>query len=147
MFVTIDPGLDSGWALFDVTGLRACGLGDPRRHRLHVIENIDDAYIELPEIRRRGKARPNDIRTLAVNAGVWKGTYQVFGVVVHEVPPNTWKGGPVPKEISHPKIYGALREDEKLILADAGRGIAPSKRHNIIDAVGIGLWVQKRYGR
>lgn len=140
MFLTIDPGNDTGWALWLDGGLVTCGLNAPPRAVSHVW--IEDQAI-IPRVTRR----PQDILTLAQNAGRWAGRYEAFGSHVQFIAPNVWKGGPVPKNISHPRIWAALRDAERSIVDEACRGMAPSKRHNVLDAVGIGLWVAKRSAR
>jgi hypothetical protein len=155
VYVTIDPGLATGWALWTsgaTTTLIACGLGDPRSTPKHVVtprhENDDvvhDVWIESPRIYPRGHADPQDIIVLARGAGEWGGIYSVLATTVHYVEPAQWKGQ-VPKAIHHARVWAELRAVEKDIVDAASRGIAPSKRHNILDAVAMGLWVAKRGG-
>ncbi len=150
MFVSIDPGVTTGWALWNLRGLVACGLGDPRVCPRHVVvpraddeDVIHDVWIESQRIYPHSHADPNDILKLAQDAGRWAGIYAAVGVEAFYVEPSTWKGQ-VPKAIHHPRIWGALTAPEQAIVASAGKGVAPSKRHNMMDAVGIGLWVRNR---
>lgn len=152
--MTIDPGLATGWALWRGTTLVDCGLDDPRRSELHVVnppgeyvgDVIVDAWIEAPVIYPRSKARPADIMNLCRQAGEWFGTYRTLGVEAHYVEPAEWKGQ-VPKDIHHARVWAVLSDDERSVVTTAGNGVAPSKRHNILDAVGLGLWVAKRLAR
>lgn len=142
MFVSIDPGEDTGWALWNTTGLVSCGLGDPRRYPACV----KDVWIEDQQIIPRVTKRPADILKLAQGAGIWAGRYDAIGTAYHFVGPNVWKGGPVPKKISHPRILAALAQWERYIVAVCCCGMAEGKRHNVLDAVGIGQWVRKTQG-
>jgi hypothetical protein len=138
MLIAIDPGADAGWAVFDERlRLVSCGLGAPHTEGLAVRK----AIIEKPMIYPGGKqkARPADIITLAVRAGESGGLLRSAGVDVQYVEPFRWKGS-VPKDVCHARIWGKLTDVERGIVDSAGKGIAPSKRHNILDAVGIGLF-------
>lgn len=146
MHVSIDPGNVSGWALWERGALVACGLGDPRESEKHRIHEVDHVWIEWPVIYPRSRANPNDIKKLAGEAGRWAGIYSVFVVETHFVEPAEWKGQ-TPKEKHHPRIWARLTSTEQGIVDKACRGVAPSKRHNVLDAVGIGLWVAKRMDR
>lgn len=153
MYVTIDPGVTNGWALWCCDELIACGLGDPRQHGLHVVtsknpdaDTVDDVWIERPVIYPRSKARPNDIVKLATDAGEWAGMYRACGVERHYVEPAEWKGQ-APKDVHHARVWSKLTDDERDVVNEAVRGIAPSKRHNVLDAVGLGLFVAKRLGK
>ncbi len=82
--------------------------------------------------------------TVAIRAGEWGGWAKaVLGVEPEYVEPGQWKGA-TPKDISHARIWAALTADERALLAKAGEGVAPSKRHNIVDACGLGLWAVGR---
>lgn len=153
VYVTIDPGLQTGWAIWNVSGLVACGLGDPRLHARHVVhssnrsaDTIGDVWVESPVIYPRSKARPADIMKLAREAGRWIGIYSTLGVEAHLVEPAQWKGQ-VPKDIHHARVWAALTSAEQALVSVSVKVIAPSKRHNVLDAVGLGLWVAERAGR
>lgn len=152
MFVTIDPGLQTGWAIWNqATGLVACGLGDPRSSELHRVHGdagdlIHDVWIESQVIIPRFTKRPADIVKLAQSAGMWAGVYSTLGIEAQWVEPNIWKGGPVPKRISHPRIWSALTPREQSIVDVGCRGISPTKRENVMDAIGIGQWARRSRG-
>ena len=59
------------------------------------------------------------------------------------VSPAAWKGQ-VPKKIHHPRILRSLSEVEREIVLDVLDLLPASTRHNVLDAVGIGLWALKR---
>jgi hypothetical protein len=94
----------------------------------------------------RQKARPADIIKLATRAGKWEGLVSAFVGLeeVEYVEPHKWKGT-IAKEVCHARIWSILSADEKATLAKVCEGVAPSKRHNVLDAVGIGLWAVGRY--
>jgi hypothetical protein len=148
MLVTIDPGVHSGWALWGLHGLIACGLGDPRSCKLHRVtsddpdvDTIRDVWIERPVVYPHSPVRPNDLITLALDAGRWAGIYEACGVEAHFVTPAEWKGQ-VPKAIHHARIWGVLSAEAQEVVEKGCRKLAPSKRHNVLDAVGLGLWVR-----
>lgn len=144
MYVTIDPGEVTGWALWASDGvLAACGLGDPRSSDLHRVETIHDVWIESPRLRPHGEKNPNAILTLARTAGEWGGAYKLLVAEVHYVAPSDWKGQ-LSKDICHERSWGKLQPAEQAIVAKAGRGMTASTRHNMLDAVAFGLWVSKR---
>lgn len=154
MFVTIDPGTDSGWALYNPgrliaihglpvpKGLVACGLGDPRDSELHIVDHIDSVFIERTRIRPHEKS-PNDILECMLRAGEWRGVYACLAIDACYVPVEQWKGSQ-PKAVHHPKIWAKLTPLEQEVFNAGCKGVAPSKRHNAIDAVGLALWVAKR---
>ncbi len=133
MLVAIDPGADTGWAAFDDGHLVQVGLGIPHLG--------GDVIIELPQIYTRSKADPNDLITLAVKVGQLKADAERAGCKVYLVHPHTWKGN-APKAVMGKRIVSRLDDAELEVLARVK--CAASKRHNVVDAVGIALW---RLGR
>lgn len=99
---------------------------------------------ELPQVYRAGrsKADPNDLVKLAFWLGVKVGSCRYDEL--HLVLPNRWKGT-VPKDIMQTRIDEALSEDERRVL-DSFK-IQKSLKHNLYDAVGIGLWFLGRLTR
>ncbi len=141
VILAIDPGADAGWSLFAGKILVGCGLGAPPAG------DIGRVVIERPMIYpgARQKARPADIIKLAVRAGEAGGVYgRAHGLEPEYVEPAKWKGGSIDKNIHHPRIWAKLSPDEQAIVSNAARGIAPSKRHNVLDAIGIGLYAVGR---
>lgn len=137
MLLSIDPGLATGWALWS-PALAGCGLGDPPSEF-----SPSDVWIEAPVIYPRSKARPADITKLSREAGEWAGRYHSVGAQAHYVRPSEWKGQ-LPKDVCHARVWAVLDAKEQDIVRKALKGMAPSKRHNVLDAVGIGLWVLRR---
>lgn len=141
MLLAIDPGVNSGWAIFAGGCLTDCGLGHPRHRALEVTQVI----IEHPRIYPGGRTKdPQAIVRLAVNAGEWGGRYRAVVDGVRYVEPREWMRGNPPKKINHPRILKELRPDERAVL-DAVLGVlAKSKHEHVMDAVGIGLFALGR---
>ena len=143
MLLAIDPGADAGWARFNSTTLQACGLaGTPAVAVCADDAKIERVIIEKPMIYPGGRqqARPADVIKLAVRAGEWGGRATALWAVVPEyVEPFRWKGS-IPKDIHHARIWARLTPVEQAVVSEAARGMAPSKRHNVMDAVGLGLY-------
>lgn len=143
MTLAIDPGEVSGWALFSDQTLVHCGVHS--RRTLPVKLDIDRAIIERPLYRPHERVNPNDLITLALNAGEHAGRLQAHGVFeISYVEPHVWKGGSIPKDISHARIFAKLEHAEKQIICAAGLMMAKGKQHNMLDAVGIGLFMVGR---
>jgi hypothetical protein len=134
---SIDPGKDTGCALWEGGYLVGLWLGEP----VFVEYPPCWVHIEKPQIYPSQPVPPNDIITLAITAGCIAGHAESNGHKVEFVLPHTWKGN-LPKEVSHKRILGKLSSTERLLVD--GLKVAPSKKHNVLDAIGIGLWVLRR---
>lgn len=136
--MAVDPGVTTGWAYFHPTGkLSSAGHA---RHKLFLGCGFDDEDLELiVEIPRvypyGGKGDPNDLIDLAVKAGEVRGRFSWQRSV--EVYPRTWKGT-APKHIHQQRIIKALAKEELTLLPKTPR--SRKLDHNMIDAVGLGLW-------
>lgn len=157
--LAVDPGIRAcGVSLFDGDELIACalvpntapeGASAPSRCAEMAIAVrswcacVDRVVVEWPQVYRAGRAKagadPNDLLLLAGVAGALASEYGY--AVVESVLPREWKGT-VAKEVMLERILDRLSPSE-LVLVD-GLGLAKSKRHNVVDAVGIGLWVSGR---
>ncbi len=150
MLLAIDPGANTGWALFDsARRLHSCGLGTPE-----VTGNLDEILIECPVLRPRGEKNPNDILKVARNAGEWAGRFWSQGLVLY-LSPNQWKGS-TSKKIDHQRTYSRLSPEEIKVLTIGCSDLSPrsaalvdavrvglseaDKRANVLDAIGIGLF-------
>jgi hypothetical protein len=100
-------------------------------------------WIESQVIYPHSKADPNDILTLAREAGRVAGSCAAAGATVRWVKPAEWKGQ-LPKDVCHRRVRALLTDEERAILTRDCRGMPASKRHNVLDAVGIGLWALGR---
>lgn len=133
MLLAIDPGRDTGWAIYEKGTLEGCGLGlPPMRYYRQVV-------IERPQVYGSGTARvdPNDLITLAIRVGRHVERFESKAIHVSLVLPREWKGQ-VPKPIHHKRILAKLTVAERSVVM---QGYVPaSKLHNMLDAIGIGLW-------
>lgn len=141
--LAIDPGTATGWARFNDTGrLEACGLNDRALDasvtRVIPALGVTRAVIERPHSAKT-LAPVKDIITLAIRAGEWGGTIRSsLGVEPEYIEPASWKGS-LDKNKCQARVWARLTPDERALTDKAGSGIAPSKRHNMMDAIGIGL--------
>lgn len=157
--LAIDPGKTAhGWALFEDGLLKDCGLV---RHRDSValarlldkelkdkywVSGFDTLVIEDQEIYRRpgkGNKNPNDMLAVAFSSGC---VAQQFSHLPLTRPlPRVWTKGQK-KEIRHARLLDPLRSpmsDDELAMVLAFK--APKTlKHNVIDAVALGLYALKR---
>lgn len=167
--VSIDPGIrGTSAAVFSDAKLIACAYvenpakagsriaeaalvaeetGDwIRSHRVHV----DALWIEWPRVYQAGGGRtkgqdPNDLRALCAIGGAIAVMF-LESTRVCTVEPHAWKGT-MTKDVTAVRVLSKLRAEEKSIMAAAHREVAASLRHNITDAVGIGLYGVGRFDR
>lgn len=137
----IDPGACTGWAVFDGATLVLCGVCDPAELSFRGGEK---AVIERPDAHRgrEQKAKPESIATLLMLVGQYTERARVAGVSVQLVKPSAWKGA-VPKDVHQVRVLNELTSAERIALAD----LSKTKRHNMIDAIGLGLWSVGRLPR
>jgi hypothetical protein len=129
--LSVDPGLCTGWASWDQKhALLHCGVGTPPNCEKHLV-------IEYPQIYPNQPVPPNDLITLAIQVGRYAQTAIDCGSKVSLVLPHEWKGN-LPKKICNARIMKILSVDEKAI-ANAVK-LPETKRHNMMDAIGIGLY-------
>lgn len=139
MLLSIDPGAFAGWALFDGTLLIQCGLVTPGNWAYFVDEppwsSPVNVLIEEPTLYPHSKANPASVMALQLKVGELKGRFEAVGCKVELVEPRTWKHS-VPKHIHHARAAKVLN--------DAERALVANKRHDVWDAVCLGLWKLKR---
>lgn len=141
MYLAIDPGADSGWAVFDRAGrLVRCGLGEPE----YPATGVDRVLIEKPQAYPHGKKRidPNDLITLAIRVGEQKSTAERTGARVDLVLPHAWKGS-MSKEQCHAQMMPHLLPEERIVVGRALPPLPEGKRHNVLDAVALGVWARR----
>ena len=152
-YLALDPGVCTGWAVFEdgpgrppgLPTLYACGVAKEEDVDYEKMYLPHSSVIELPQIysAKDSKGDPNvNIVPLILMVGRYQERLQGGGVHVELYLPREWKGQ-LDKAVHHPRIYGALSPKEQGIVAKAGNGIAPSLRHNMMDAVGLGQWACK----
>ena len=145
MLLAVDPGADSGWALFCHDMLISCGLGS----EVHPLpEKLDVVVIEHPVIYPHGRTKnPNDVLKVAVSAGEWAGRLADRALEIRYVFPRDWKGT-INGDIMNARTWARLDDGEKQVVDDAVRAqkIPARKRHNVLDAIGLGLFAMGRSG-
>jgi hypothetical protein len=144
VLLAIDPGGDTGWALFDSGRLIHCGVSSGKRSNLPDVPPDASVYLEVPEHRPHREKNPQAILTLAVRTGEMGGGFRAKGHKVTYVTPNEWKGGPVPKPVQHIRDKARLDAAETGLLTRVLVNVAEGKRHNLLDAIGIGLFALGR---
>ncbi len=145
MILAIDPGACTGWAIFlPGVGLHSAGVCTVDDLSSPMFDTFAPRHaelvIEIPQVYRAAlsKGDPNDLIKVAVQAGRWIERAKLRGWGVREVHPTTWKGQ-IPKEIHHARIENALLADERA-RASSALSLPKSKRHNALDAIGLGLF-------
>lgn len=100
-----------------------------------LLDNYDwaerKALIEFPKV-HRDTPNADSIVKLAAACGAYTSILQAAGFDVTWVEPRAWKGQ-VPKDVMFKRIVAKLKDFEY-------SRIDNPKDHNVIDAVGIGLW-------
>lgn len=140
ILLAIDPGEDTGWAIFLHGKLARCGCSRPDE----VIPGVspDRVIIENPQIYpgRTAKAPPKNILSLARKVGRYEERFRAAKITL--VSPHDWKGSVDPDVFTN-RILSYMDEQEKTILAMAG--VTSSKQHNTIDAIGLGKYFLRTY--
>lgn len=146
--ICIDPGERCGWAWF--TGaLAGCGLW--RLGGSFVPASDGPFVIEDQVIYPKSKVNPNDIVKLAQTAGragalLCEHNYPLAWDELEWVEPRTWKGT-LTKDTMAVRILETLNVSERQVYFAAADKLPEGVRHNVIDAIGIGLWKLGRLGR
>lgn len=145
LLVTLDPGQQAGLAVFKGPSLVWCGLNElpPYGGWCYGI------FWEKPQINGQTEGKdPNAIVTEAVTAGRWLDRLprQLGAACAFErsVFPVQWKAS-VPKKIHNARVLAKLAPEELAILK--ALKLPVSKEHNVIDAIGLGLFALGRMGR
>lgn len=141
--LAIDPGRCAGWALFREGKLRQAGVtsvDDPHSEAFVALVTpnlVTDFVIEIPQVYRasQSKGDPNDLIKLAVGAGRWIERATLAKLRVHTHLPAEWKGQ-IKKTPHHARVMTVLGEVERMQLPR----MAEDKRHNMLDAVALGLF-------
>ena len=151
MILSIDCGKQCvGWAVFHpfiAEGfggkLAACGLLRPPSKRRPPTtrelgwDTITQVVIELPQIYPQLKGDPNDLVAIAARGAWFAGRMAPHVYDYESVHPREWKGT-VDGDVFLKRITKRLYDREKALLA--GCDVIPSLEHNVIDAIGLGLW-------
>ena len=149
MMVSYDPGVKvAGVALWEASELRTAFLarGDGWLSTAHAAlrgmpwyPEITEIAIEIPQVyvQSRLKGDPNDLITVALNAGAF--CSQFPNITPTEYRPHEWKKQ-VPKAILAKRTQTRLSIDELNCIEQAPKALM----HNVFDAIGIGLHHLKR---
>ena len=135
--ISIDPGVNHcGIAVFEEKTLKYAKLieNDSMITKAIVAEEKDSPIgaIEVPQVYRVSKGDPNDLINVALAAGAHSASFET----VKFYRPREWKGN-VPKDVMCRRILGRLTEEEKTRIEYCKQ---KSLHHNILDAIGIGLF-------
>ena len=135
--VAIDPGNDAGVAYFENKRLvRAELITDVRAPRERELAHT--VIIEVPQVYPHSPVNPNNLLTLSFTAGLLAGHFESSNLA--KASPRQWKGQR-PKDVDNRYTLDLLDAKERSIVnTSTSRG----QLHNVIDAVGIGLWFLKR---
>lgn len=99
---------------------------------------VRHAIIEFPKVHRDTPNAESIVR-LAAACGAYTSLLQAAGFFTEWVEPRSWKGT-VPKDIMYKRILAKIPESQYV-------NIDRIHDHNVIDAVGIGLWKIKKNSR
>jgi len=142
ILLAIDPGACTGFAAFRDGDLYAAGTSSPDEADgvWPLLACTDLVVIENPRIYPRQKADPNSILKLARCVGRYEERFGRSGRTrVQLIEPHDWKGS-IPKAIMTNRIEAALTTAERALLPD----LPKTKRHNMLDAIGLGKWSLKQ---
>jgi len=151
--VSIDPGHDTGWASWDSARLVGCGLCHVKDYPelpFRAGLPIDDLIVEVPQdYSSNRQVDPNDLISLGYKVGAIVGVFTAYHHLMSRtftcarVFPREWKGQ-LPKNICHDRHLPKLDAREKRVLQTALAEVPNGKRHDVKDAVCLGLWRIKR---
>lgn len=159
--LAVDPSLRcTGWAYFYEGQLEACGYIEPPSHvsRIEAVrfvfntfdisghfDVVDETVLEFPRIypkgaqaKRTDHVDPNDLLWVAAVAGA----VAQIGSKATTYYPSDWKGQ-TKKEKTLRLVFEACSPEERRAI----ERVTGHKRHNAVDAVGIGMYHLKRIGR
>lgn len=136
----VDSGADSGFAIFDDGELvSACLRKLPADGT--TASNFQAAVVEIPD---RVKVNPKSIIKLALNAGAWLQYFGGYGRPVEAIEASAWKASTDPDVLAR-RILACLTPEEVKRLPKTRSALGYN--HNVLDAVGLGLWRLGRMGR
>lgn len=159
--LAIDPALNgTGWALFEA-GLVECGCCTSKGKDLWKrCKYVADALVQVPRsagvlevivekpqayVQRRSRGDPNDLIDMGILIGV--ALRALHPGKVRLVTPRTWKGT-VPKTqdvneyVIHRRTQKELSPRAYRLYMDRLMETKKALRHNVADAVGLGLWAR-----
>jgi hypothetical protein len=159
ILITIDPGNTTGVAIFIKKQLSGAayleGNAFAQAQELMKICNVfsgnkvefEKAVIEIPRVysQKQWKGDPNDLIKVAMLAGFFGEVLSFYYAKPHDqiefIHPSTWKGQR-PKDLDNQLTMGLLQGSELAVMHKVK--LPKSRMHNVIDAVGIGLYTVQR---
>lgn len=173
MIITIDPGVHAcALAYLENAHVQAYALTNHVDRAALATLDVTHVVVERPEYQglRTQSARVQDLIALSWAGGLMAGTIAgTTGAHLIELPPSAWKGSE-PKPVHHSRVWALLTADERLVLGGAathdaidlavdkgarerwkkgGAAYYPRawKMHNVLDAVGMGLFYVGRMAK
>ena len=148
--IAVDPAkLSVGWAAFEGARLRSCGLIRQLERGSFLLDlgrmfadlEGPEVVIEVPQVyqQRSWAGDPNDLIDVALTAGSVQGFARLCRTIL--VRPRQWKGTRS-KSVCNKLTLKSLDEGERLIYERIA--VPRHLRHNVLDAIGIGLWRLER---
>jgi len=105
------------------------------------VQNPDDFAVEIPQVYRNSPNPKNLIDLAFVGGAVWGSiTYGAELCAMRQYLPREWKGNQ-PKEATQRRVDAALSDAERINIDWPIKSL----RHNVYDAIGIGLKHLGRY--
>jgi len=147
LIVCIDPGTQcAGFATFSESdkGMLSCGVFRGKdwmdtAGRVPDFGQVAKLVIEDPRVYPITNVDPNNLMTLAKAVGAIVANVKALHTKL--VTPSRWKKS-VPKKIHQKRILRAMSQSETQLLENC---LCPkSLQHNVVDAIGIGLWELRR---
>ncbi len=138
--LAIDPGSSSGWALYENRLLVACGACRPHEVWIRAggpVVWVERVYYEKPVYHPGSPVNPQNLITLADNAGEARGAFVSAGAKVDFVFSDDWKGQ-LPKKVCHARSWAVLTEPERSVVGACGRGLSSKPLLDMLDAVALG---------
>lgn len=140
--LAIDPGTSTGVAVFLGYRLAFAGVYHPDQY--DQLPGLVDAscarvVVEQPQFYTHGPADPQRLAELAKKVGRLQQLFPMAELVF----PRQWKGQ-VPKPICHARGVAKLDPGERLVLDACSKHVPKGQRHDMLDAVCLGLWAMKR---
>lgn len=140
--VAVDSGASSGFACFLGGELIVAALVSIDTIHDGLFCSADECLVEIPD---RVKVNPKSIIKLAINAGRW---IERFGLrtraEIRAVEASAWKASTDPDILAR-RIIACLTPEEMARVPRTRAAIGYD--HNVLDAIGLGLWRLGRMGR
>lgn len=128
---SVDPGADMGFAYWKDSTLTGCGLGG--------FVLVGELVCEMPQAYRNSPVDPNALLSLARKVGRLEEAAERLKVPCRLLLPREWKGS-VKKDEMCSRILAHLSPEELDIYEESVKSVPKSKRHNVTDACGLGLF-------